>query len=169
MSSKSSQNDRPAYTEPPAPHPRNPASVAPWLKNPYSELPRPLPPRGEYTRVKYTANVPTTFSRKEQEERKAQKARLQEVGIYSPYPQPHLQSLKFKARVEKAARDAAKSVDPTFEEYNRFVTMKMLQSSSKKKPRSQSTQGGKAKIYTGPRNGKYIIKNGSKVYIDSKS
>ena len=44
MSSKSSQNDRPAYTEPPAPHPRNPASVAPWLKNPYSELPRPLPP-----------------------------------------------------------------------------------------------------------------------------
>lgn len=29
--------------------------------------------------------------------------------------------------------------------------------------------GGKVMIYTGPKNGKYIIKNGSKVYIDRKS
>jgi len=29
--------------------------------------------------------------------------------------------------------------------------------------------GGKFKVYTGPKNGKYIIKNGSKVYIDRKS
>jgi len=29
--------------------------------------------------------------------------------------------------------------------------------------------GGKIKVYTGPKNGKYIIKNGSKVYIDRKS
>jgi hypothetical protein len=28
---------------------------------------------------------------------------------------------------------------------------------------------GKVKVYTGPKNGKYIIKNGSKVYIDRKS
>ena len=36
-------------------------------------------------------------------------------------------------------------------------------SRASKKPRT--TTGGKVKIYTGPRNGKYIIKNGSKVYI----
>lgn len=30
-------------------------------------------------------------------------------------------------------------------------------------------RGGKVMIYTGPKNGKYIIKNGSKVYIDRKS
>lgn len=30
-------------------------------------------------------------------------------------------------------------------------------------------RGGKIMIYTGPKNGKYIIKNGSKVYIDRKS
>jgi len=29
--------------------------------------------------------------------------------------------------------------------------------------------GGKVMVYTGPKNGKYIIKNGSKVYIDRKS
>ena len=36
-------------------------------------------------------------------------------------------------------------------------------SRASKKPRT--TAGGKVKIYTGPRNGKYIIKNGSKVYL----
>jgi hypothetical protein len=37
--------------------------------------------------------------------------------------------------------------------------------------RSPRPLGGarKVKVYTGPKNGKYIIKNGSKVYIDSKS
>jgi len=37
--------------------------------------------------------------------------------------------------------------------------------------RSPRPIGGarKVKVYTGPKNGKYIIKNGSKVYIDSKS
>jgi hypothetical protein len=34
---------------------------------------------------------------------------------------------------------------------------------------SPRNHGGKVKVYTGPKNGKYIIKNGSKVYIDSKS
>lgn len=37
-------------------------------------------------------------------------------------------------------------------------------------PRKMNEKGGgKVKVYTGPKNGKYIIKNGSKVYIDSKS
>ena len=35
--------------------------------------------------------------------------------------------------------------------------------------RLRSLSGGKVKVYTGPKNGKYIIKNGSKVYIDRKS
>jgi hypothetical protein len=35
--------------------------------------------------------------------------------------------------------------------------------------RLRSLTGGKVKVYTGPKNGKYIIKNGSKVYIDRKS
>jgi hypothetical protein len=34
---------------------------------------------------------------------------------------------------------------------------------------TRNSQGGKVMIYTGPKNGKYIIKNGSKVYIDRKS
>jgi hypothetical protein len=33
----------------------------------------------------------------------------------------------------------------------------------------RAKHGGKVMIYTGPKNGKYIIKNGSKVYIDRKS
>jgi hypothetical protein len=36
-------------------------------------------------------------------------------------------------------------------------------------PRKNEKIGGKVKVYTGPKNGKYIIKNGAKVYIDSKS
>jgi hypothetical protein len=36
-------------------------------------------------------------------------------------------------------------------------------------PRKNEKTGGKVKVYTGPKNGKYIIKNGAKVYIDSKS
>ena len=37
-----------------------------------------------------------------------------------------------------------------------------------KMKKSKSKIGGKAKVYTGPKNGKYIIKNGSKVYIKCK-
>jgi hypothetical protein len=33
----------------------------------------------------------------------------------------------------------------------------------------QPPTGGKVMVYTGPKNGKYIIKNGSKVYINRKS
>ena len=36
-------------------------------------------------------------------------------------------------------------------------------------PEPYGVRGGKVMIYTGPKNGKYIIKNGSKVYIDRKS
>jgi hypothetical protein len=32
----------------------------------------------------------------------------------------------------------------------------------------KKTKGGKVKVYTGPKNGKYIIKNGSKIYINCK-
>jgi hypothetical protein len=35
--------------------------------------------------------------------------------------------------------------------------------------KKSNSHGGKVMIYTGPKNGKYIIKNGSKVYIDRKS
>lgn len=35
--------------------------------------------------------------------------------------------------------------------------------------RSRASVGGKINIYTGPKNGKYIIKNGAKVYINTES
>jgi hypothetical protein len=38
-----------------------------------------------------------------------------------------------------------------------------------KASQTRSSTGGKVMIYTGPKNGKYIIKNGSKVYIDRNS
>lgn len=34
---------------------------------------------------------------------------------------------------------------------------------------SPRRHGGKVKVYTGPKNGRYIIRNGSKVYIDRNS
>jgi hypothetical protein len=44
-----------------------------------------------------------------------------------------------------------------------------LSSPRKNEKTGNEKTGGKVKVYTGPKNGKYIIKNGAKVYIDSKS
>ena len=40
---------------------------------------------------------------------------------------------------------------------------------AKSAKRLKLANGGQINIYTGPKNGKYIIKNGVKVYINSKS
>ena len=47
------------------------------------------------------------------------------------------------------------------------LRLKAKASRASKKPRTNT--GGKINVYTGPKNGKYIIKNGVKVYINSKS
>lgn len=44
-----------------------------------------------------------------------------------------------------------------------------LSNTNRLKRVKRPANGGQINIYTGPKNGKYIIKNGSKVYIDSKS
>jgi len=54
---------------------------------------------------------------------------------------------KRKARAESIMRNAAETLE---------------------KMKKSKYTGGKAKVYTGPKNGKYIIKNGTKVYIKCK-
>jgi hypothetical protein len=54
---------------------------------------------------------------------------------------------KRNARAESIMRDAAQTL---------------------RKMKKSKNIGGKAKVYTGPKNGKYIIKNGTKVYIKCK-
>jgi phage-related minor tail protein len=62
---------------------------------------------------------------------------------------------------------------PRMEEYhiyrhNSYKPYEPYNATSFDSPRRRGG-AGKVKVYTGPKNGKYIIKNGSKVYIDRKS
>jgi hypothetical protein len=60
---------------------------------------------------------------------------------------------------------SAKALSASSPEGRSRMNAKSLRAS--KKPRTN--KGGKINVYTGPKNGKYIIKNGSKVYIDRNS
>lgn len=64
----------------------------------------------------------------------------------------------------------------TNEEYNRRKAQIKVNEEMRKAAetlvgmkRSRTSVGGKINIYTGPKNGKYIIKNGAKVYINTES
>ena len=62
---------------------------------------------------------------------------------------------------------SAKALSASSPEGRLRMKAKSSRASASKKP--QTNKGGKINVYTGPKNGKYIIKNGSKVYIDRNS
>ena len=130
--------------------------VAPYKYNEFPPPRHPLPPHHPHS---YKPPVPTGFSKIEQQKETARLAKLQQINIFSYLPPKHLQSESYKTNIADKSREVTKNFSRAdIEWYNSKIN-------ALNKKRQRTTAGGKVKIYTGPRNGKYIIKNGSKVYI----
>ena len=69
-----------------------------------------------------------------------------------------------EASIKRKARDEASMKRKARDEASMKKAARILASMKKTK----SIKGGKVKVYTGPKNGKYIVKNGSKIYINCK-
>ena len=128
------------------------------LHLPHIPPPPPLPPLPPPPRS-YKPFVPTGFSKNEQQKETARLAKLQQINIYSHLPPKHLLSESYRNNIAAKTREVTKNFSRADIEWH---NNKINAINNKRK---RTTAGGKVKIYTGPRNGKYIIKNGSKVYI----
>lgn len=139
--------------------------VAPYKYNKYPPrlplhlIPPPPPPPPHSPPRSYKPFVPTGFSKNEQQKETARLAKLQQINIYSHLPPKHLLSESYRNKIAAKTREITNKFSRADIEWH---NNKINASNNKRK---RTTAGGKVKIYTGPRNGKYIIKNGSKVYI----
>jgi len=112
------------------------------------------------------------LERKEKEDKEARRLALSSPAGYHNAMARNKKLLESQRRAKELLEKLKK------QKLTRVTPASSYSVSNQKKRASTTTQnptskkqrlGGNSKIYIGPKNGKFIIKNGSKVYIDNKT